>query len=165
MLIHFPYITCSRSLLYLVENSDKSDRSDSDEESSGHRLRSKWRMVLNIKKLEHAGKKPEDEDHLPPESPFNKHSIPTPHQSLSTRIVSINCLWSFKPDIRQYCCICRLQTPFCLTEKCYSNWTGNQLPCKAFTVKPVISSKSGEKVEMICEDWWLLDIGQFTINI
>ena len=68
-------------------SSDKGDKSDSDEEGAGgHRFRSKWRMVLNIKKLEHGtGSKRGEEEQvpLPPESPF----APAPHQSLSARIV------------------------------------------------------------------------------
>ncbi|WAR07270.1 PLD1-like protein [Mya arenaria] len=63
------------------DGKDKSEKSDSDDESSGHKFRNKWRMVLNIKKLEHGGKRPEDEESIPP-------GVQSPHQSLSARIVS-----------------------------------------------------------------------------
>ncbi|XP_053397424.1 phospholipase D1-like [Mercenaria mercenaria] len=68
----------------------KVDRSDSDEEGSSHggKFRSRWKMVLNIKKLEHGGKTSEDEETVPPESPFSKNMTATPHQSLSNRLLN-----------------------------------------------------------------------------
>ncbi|XP_052778980.1 phospholipase D1-like [Mya arenaria] len=69
------------------DGKDKSEKSDLDDESSGHKFRNKWRMVLNNKKLEHGGKRPEDEEPIPPESPYER-GVQSPHQSLSARIVS-----------------------------------------------------------------------------
>ncbi|KAL4233460.1 hypothetical protein ACF0H5_008141 [Mactra antiquata] len=68
---------------------DGRDKSDSDDDSTGQgRFRNKWRMVLNIKKLEHAGKRSEDEDQEGESrsSSLAKHLSMSPHQSLSTII-------------------------------------------------------------------------------
>lgn len=66
------------------------DKSDSDEEDgpTPGKYRNKWRMVLNIKKLEHAVSHSEPGTRLPPESPLAKTKPTSPHQSFGDRIVS-----------------------------------------------------------------------------
>lgn len=70
------------------DQADGKDKSDSDEEgaSSSGKSRSRWKMVLNIKKLEHGGKKTGDEVSVPSESPFTRHGTTSPHTSLTTRL-------------------------------------------------------------------------------
>lgn len=78
------------NLIKLLMCESLTDKSDSDEEGTSHgeKFRSRWKMVLNIKKLEHGGKKTEDEESVPPKSPFSRQMTTSPHTSLTTRLVS-----------------------------------------------------------------------------
>ncbi|XP_052237855.1 phospholipase D1-like isoform X2 [Dreissena polymorpha] len=70
------------------DEKDKSDKSDSDDEGSGsnhNRLRNKWRMVLNIKKLELNVLRPDEEETISPRSPYARN-LQSPHHSFTSRI-------------------------------------------------------------------------------